>query len=94
MTFSVFSCLLRRTLTGTVVPGLVATTIFTSSSLFGDRPAVVLDDDVARLDAGLCRRRRPASRCDDERAGARLQAEVLEAFARHGGDLHADAAAR
>ena len=33
MTLSVFSCLFRITFTGTVVPGLVPTTIFTSSSL-------------------------------------------------------------
>ena len=34
-TFSVFFCLFRTTVTGTDVPGLVATTIFTSASLSG-----------------------------------------------------------
>ena len=34
VTFSVLSCLFRRILTGTVVPGWVATTILTSSSRF------------------------------------------------------------
>ena len=92
VTFSVFSCLSRRTFTGTVVPGLVAMTIFTSSSLIGDRPAVELDDHVAGLDAAL-RRRAARRHLRDDRAGARLEAEVLEVLTRHRGHRHADAAA-
>ena len=44
---SVFPLVVAIILTGTVVPGLVATTISTSSVAVSDRAAVVLDDDVA-----------------------------------------------
>ena len=48
-----------------------------------DRPAVELDDHVARLRCRPSPPRRPAATCATTAPGARLQAEVLEAVARH-----------
>src|SRR4029077_1265567 len=56
------------------------------------RPAVVLRDDIAGLDAALLSRAARQHPSDD-RSRARLQAEILVAFTRHRRDRDADAAA-
>ena len=71
------AALAHITLTGTVVPGFVAVTIFTSSLVVRHRAGRCYSDDhVARLEAALVGR---AARFDaaDDGAGARLEAEVL-----------------
>ena len=91
MTFSVFSCLLRITLIGTVVPGLVATTILTSSSLlFTGRPLNWTMTSPGSMPAFAAAP--PAGTCATSAPRALLQAEVLERLARNRQHRHADAA--
>ena len=82
VTFSVLRCLSRSTVTGTVVPGVSAMTVCTSSSrdaigrLLTSR--ITSPGSIPALAAGpLWRHRR------DQRAGALLQAELLERLTRH-----------
>ena len=78
VTVTVRSFLSRITFTGTDVPGLVAVTIFTSSLVLFTGAPVVLDDDVARLDAGLVSGASRLRRATRARRFASSRAEVLD----------------
>ena len=89
---SVCSLPLRITFSATDVPGLIAVTIFWRSVvLVTGRPLNSMTTSPG-FDAGLFRGTAPAHALH-ERAGARLEPEVLVALARHGRHRQADAAA-
>ena len=94
VTVSVFSCLLRSTLTGTGVPGLrgdhgLDEVVAISSPACPLNSTITSPGSMPALAAAP-----PGGHRDTIAPRARLQAEIVEAFARHRQHRDADAAAR